>query len=446
MKPSFRTLSALVLLLPFLSLGSAYQPSPWEEHEDTDLICHGETCYPSVFRATDEFQIIQADQTVPRGLHIRVNMETGVKEGKINVPGEGTDLEEATVNLPPGDSVDLVIVEEEEPKITRLPLSAIIKDDGGDGYGAIKPPSTADTDQLTFADSVAIVLDAKAFSNTTLNHALTSLENLVHEIYWGLKLADPKNVKALLQLILKSEEPKVRSSSALVLGSALSNNPKALKSALGGSGDEVNLIETLVVSLRYEKDNDARARIMYALGQAIKSPETNSDFLRVRGLPILRELWDKVETDGGEFKGKVSTFVEDNFLNEDMKAEQPNEKPSYQERLQKVLGVNTNSPKENLQSFCAPFQTALVASAETGITDDDVKSKLLNALVALRENVGTVASKGGCELSKEFVTWYEAQIEDGKSVEQFEDDGEWFKALAFEKQGSILKSEGWFSK
>src|SRR5690606_38066049 len=103
----------------------------------------------------------------------------------------------------------------------------------GDGWGAIKPPPSVQFEQLAFTDAVAIVLDASKFSTPKLNNALESLENLVHESYWGLKLAVPSTVNALLQLILTSKEASVRSAAALVLGSALSNNPKALKGALG---------------------------------------------------------------------------------------------------------------------------------------------------------------------------------------------------------------------
>src|SRR5690606_37699417 len=75
---------------------------------EVELICHTDNpadCYPKVFQATDEFQVVRPDQEIPPGLHVRLDINTGLREAKLNVPGEDRpDLE----GLPVDSSVVVV--------------------------------------------------------------------------------------------------------------------------------------------------------------------------------------------------------------------------------------------------------------------------------------------------------------------------------------------------
>lgn len=47
-------------------------------------ICNNETiCFPEMFIPTNEFQMIHPDQVVPPGLHLRIDLKSGLKEGKL---------------------------------------------------------------------------------------------------------------------------------------------------------------------------------------------------------------------------------------------------------------------------------------------------------------------------------------------------------------------------
>jgi len=69
-------------------------PSSDQDTQDKDsneLICHTENpeeCYPKIFIPTDEFKTVQKDQEIPQGLHVRLNVTSGLLEAKINVEGE----------------------------------------------------------------------------------------------------------------------------------------------------------------------------------------------------------------------------------------------------------------------------------------------------------------------------------------------------------------------
>src|SRR5436305_9531395 len=106
-------LRAFQFLFIFLAAASASSledtssPSPSAE---AGLICHTTNpseCYPRIFRARTEFHVVHEDQHLPPGLHVRLNVETGLKEAKLYDPSEDEkDSENATVMvLPEGVSV-----------------------------------------------------------------------------------------------------------------------------------------------------------------------------------------------------------------------------------------------------------------------------------------------------------------------------------------------------
>jgi len=398
-----------------------------------------------------EWQVIEPDQEIPPGLHIRLNMQTGIREGKINIPGEGSEYEAVVVELPSNGGSDSVVVvgAEEAPAPSTKPPPP-----NDDSYGAIKVPITAQSEELPFTDAVSVIVDSKSFSDSKLNDALSSLEGLVHEMYWGLQIATPQRINALLNLVHTSTNPSIRKSAALVIGSALQNNPKALKNTIdggaakGGEKIEVRLIETLLVALEHETNDSARLRIMYALSQGIKSDRTYKDFIRINGVRTLLDLFQKADTDGGEFKGKVSTFVEDNFLNDDMKTDLPqkeqqqNHVPYDKQRpLQPSPGEPNRQSVETIQNilrFCRPLQEALLSSEKNGITGDEVKIKILNALAAMETKYGK--GSPNCAHLQEFDQWFSAQISGERDLVKLEGAGHWFKIRALEVKDTLVIS------
>lgn len=387
--------------------------------------------------------MIEPDQDVPAGIHFRLNLETGLREGKINVPGEGAEFEGVAIELDPASGSDsLLVVGAESPPAPSVNIPPPPLDD--DLYGAIKVPHSAPAEEIPFADAVSIVVDAPSFSVSKLSEALSSLENLVHEMYWGLQLSTPRNVNALLSLIGTSASPTIRSSAATVLGSALQNNPKALKSALENS--EVQLIKMLVKGLEKEVDDSTRLRIMYALNQGVKSDQTREDFLVMGGLERLLWLFQDTNTNGGEFRGKVSTFMEDNFYNDDMRSDVPTfekVKDYHQDHLQQIpLQAKKETTNESYSgdlvfrkavlAFCRPMQEALMDS-ETA--SDDVKIKILNAVAAMKVKYGK--SQTPCVLDDDFSQWLRDQISGERDVAKLEDAGAWFKIRVLEIQDLV---------
>ena len=85
---------SLTSLLTLVLATSSSSPSPLSSPSSADQlsqICPSSdpsSCYPSVFQPTLDFQPILEGQSIPRGLHVRLNMATGEKEARLNVPME----------------------------------------------------------------------------------------------------------------------------------------------------------------------------------------------------------------------------------------------------------------------------------------------------------------------------------------------------------------------
>ncbi|KAG0634995.1 hypothetical protein HOY80DRAFT_482668 [Tuber brumale] len=420
------------LLLPWLAAAPIFattvtgqrthnQPKHASYEDSPDLICHSGTCYPRVFQPTHEFQVVHDDQELPPGLHYRLNLETGLKEAKINVDDSSETINGVVVlpdqgaeSLPPDDH----------------PWQRVPSSDGG----AIKPPSSAPGDSVTFSESLEIILDTSSRSTSDITAALLSLEDSAHEIYWGLQISAPRYVASLLRLISSAPGASIRSSSALVLGNALSNNPKALASAT--SDPLVPLIRSLLSSLETEKDTGAKARILYALNKAIKSPLTRSEFLIGGGMRTLRDLFAQGDA---EFMAKTATFVEDNFLNDDMRVESElKAEPGVKKQDNIPNRYRPDRVLNDERSFYRSFEDALLnRSDQKDLEDDEFKSKVFSALSALKRKY---PDDEPCTPSADFLIWLEGQVDlKGKTLLELEEEGDQLmKILAVENRSLFV--------
>lgn len=350
-QPSRDSSLAMLLFLVFalFAFGTAASNSAAEKgpasssSPESDLICHTTNpaeCYPRIFQPTDEFQTVHDDQELPSGLHIRMNVWTGQKEAKINVPDE---LDPSLEGLPVDRAI--VVVEPEstgdEPQIPSGAPSY-------DPVGKVKEPKEeSKTESRVFRDSLA-VLKTLALDDRPFDAALETLEDIAHDIYYGLKIAeDTSAVKALLCMMSSQEvfaqganEISVAKASqaASILGAALQNNPTALREVeaawneIKGSACEgaARPLNGAVFNMFFPEDSTSmvadnghsglvKAKIG-AINGLIKSPAIRDDFLANDGMAqVLRVLI----SDAPEMvaaQRKLTNMVLDNFLDENMGA------------------------------------------------------------------------------------------------------------------------------
>ncbi|KAI9824237.1 MAG: hypothetical protein M1832_002044 [Thelocarpon impressellum] len=90
----------LMLLVPLLSCPALAETTPSDDAGHPLQICDPADptlCYPRVFSPTVDFQPVLEGQEIPPGLHVRLDVSTGKKEARLNVPSvdEGTADTEA---------------------------------------------------------------------------------------------------------------------------------------------------------------------------------------------------------------------------------------------------------------------------------------------------------------------------------------------------------------
>lgn len=299
----FGVLAALlyILCLRPLSLVEANAPFPSPE-ASTELICHTQhasECYPAIFQPTEHFQLIHHDQSLPAGLHIRMNLATGLKEARLNIP-EPSDVPPADLIIIDNPSAPTFVKSAEEP-VEDASIEAMQEQSNtGRDYPYI--PSHFDAGESTlFLSSVSIL---RSFSVSAASEAiLSSLETLTelcHDYHWGLTLTkDAELVTQLIDIFHARVPDEIRSYAALLLGTAIQNNPDALAALLENTnGDEPSstvmqaILGILKEPVRGKGDPTLHRRIIFLLSQLVNDPLQLHTFLMKDGIDILHGLFN----------------------------------------------------------------------------------------------------------------------------------------------------------
>ncbi|KAK4153945.1 hypothetical protein C8A00DRAFT_14888 [Chaetomidium leptoderma] len=330
------------------SAGEPDTPSPSPSAE-VELICHTDNpaeCYPKLFQATDEFQVVHPDQDLPIGLHVRLDVTTGRKEAKINVPDE---IDPALAGLPVDSSVVVVERDQEaEPDQDQIKLPPNAP--AYDSAGQIKPKPANSGEASAFYKSLTILK-----KGLDVDGALEMLEDISHDIYYGLKIAeDYETVHELFCISTAAADEATTLTrarlAALTLASTVQNNPKALAEIeqhwpklspslceSASSGRATVPLQTAIFTLlpttksttisKLEQADPVltKARISLLTG-LLKSPLFRTHFLTsTSGGPsdILHILTTKTEEDSEAWtptQRRAALLLLDNFLDADMGA------------------------------------------------------------------------------------------------------------------------------
>ncbi|KAK4170131.1 hypothetical protein QBC43DRAFT_305439 [Cladorrhinum sp. PSN259] len=324
-------------------------PSP-SPSADIELICHTDNpaeCYPKIFQATDQFQIVKPDQDLPVGLHVRLNVQTGQKEAKLYNPDEPENP--AHSGLPVDSAVVTVDDPSSQESQEQIPIYANAPKYSS--AGKIKPPSPPSSgssgdslDASSFLTSLSILK-----KGLEIDGALEMLSDISHDIYYGLKITEDYETTRTLfclanpDLIFSSTSgPETISRArlaALTLASAVQNNPTALaeiekhwpklsnewcpntSSELGRA--IFRLVPPSPSSGYKNRSVDpslTKARISAITG-LLKSDTIRSQFLANGGMERLLEvLIESEDVEWEPAQRKVGLLALDNFLEADMGA------------------------------------------------------------------------------------------------------------------------------
>ncbi|KDN62375.1 putative nucleotide exchange factor SIL1 [Colletotrichum sublineola] len=329
----------LVLSAPAVALAAPAAPSP---SADVELICHTDNaseCYPKVFQPTTEFQKVHDDQELPPGLHIRLNIYTGLKEAKIDDPNEKNP---ALEGLPTDHSV--MVVDSDKALEVEIPKDA----PKYDPVGKVKQPQQESGE---FYTNLEFVKKGAHGSDLPIDEALEFLEDISHDIYYGHKITETfDTVRSLLCLMVDPKSPTASEGAvprdqqaAAIISGALQNNPTALKEVAKvwpqlmdascrshKQAPELKLRDGFYASFvpgpeDIEQDilraaNKAKAQVV-AIKGLVKSPAIRDHFIDNKGMDRMLEVLGPQDARWETAQRKVGQFVLDTFLDENMGAE-----------------------------------------------------------------------------------------------------------------------------
>lgn len=339
----------LFLIFAILTFGASAstnsEGSTTKDGEKTDLICHTDNpaeCYPRVFEPANEFQTVHEDQEIPKGLHVRLDVNTGKREAKINDP---TEENPALEGLPVDSSVVVIEGQEDSEAASKPQIPK-----GAPQYepvGKIKEPQD---EKQSFRDSLT-VLKTLALNDRPIGAALETLDDISHDIYYGLKIAeDTGAIKELLcmmssqDVFSKNGEDEVVKQAGLaasIVGSSLQNNHKALqevenawddisKTTCTGTDRELSkaVFNMLTPDVPAGETATGAEGSLLSLTKAktaalrglIKSPVIRDDFLANGGMAQILEVLSIERPELVPAKQKLANLVLDNFLDESMGA------------------------------------------------------------------------------------------------------------------------------
>ncbi|KAG9298193.1 hypothetical protein G9A89_002681 [Geosiphon pyriformis] len=366
-------------LYHFVSKETPIETLPHQTNEDiADFISNGKICksngkcYPRIFEATYEFQEILEGQEVPGGLHIRVNINTGQRHAKL-ISATTVEDSAAIIVLDKNQTISMKESEKEEMNNSKtnfhLPSSEKVNSTLPLVSMADKPNKhVPQSDHHLFEEYIAS-LSSNDTTNTQLLQALDGLEELVHELDFGVKLARGDGIFVILRL-LTHQENEVKKKAATVLGTAMQNNPTAQTIAL-----QLNLVPRVLDRLISEHDVAFSSRLLYALSSIIRGNEKAVEsFQNNEGLILLADFY--TSTINEELQGKCAVFITDLF--------DPNM-------------INVNSSIIDYQSFsmisaidiwCKLFQETLF-ELESGNAKEislDLREKALGGLAMIRSH------------------------------------------------------------
>ena len=338
------------------------------ESRATPDICHGDLCYPSVFEASDDFAVVREDQSVPAGLNVRINMATGLKEAKLMT------VDEQHAHQPETE----VAVIDSEGSIKKQPVVAQQK------TRPYRPSSYLQgTDIAIFMDAMN-VLREETSCTPEVEGALDSLEDLVHELEFGLRLVDPNKSQGLelVSSLMKNGAPSCRSKAALVIGSALRNNENALDCIPKSHKITTQLLE----SISHESEQTVMKMQVYALSATMSLPSARHDYRVADGHQVLRKAY---AAGSDELQGKISSFVEDHYaqfptLGVDVVLQ---DDATYEQQIYEL---------DAIESWCKAFQGSLLA----GLSSMTAHEKMLSAVSQIKRT-----NPEACHAPKEFLEY-----------------------------------------
>ncbi|XP_032483490.1 nucleotide exchange factor SIL1 isoform X4 [Phocoena sinus] len=310
-----------------------------------------------VFHPTHEWQALRPGHAVPAGSHVRLNLQTGAREVKLQ---DEDKLRNNLKGLKKGKRLDI-----NTNTYTSQDLkSALAKfKEGADMESSKEDKARQAKVKRLFRPIEELKKDFEELNVVIETDMQIMMDNAQDLLSFGG-----------LQVVingLNSTEPLLKEYAAFVLGAAFSSNPKVQVEAIEGGA-----LQKLLVVLATEQSLTAKKKVLFALCSLLRHfPYAQQQFLKLGGLQVLRSL---VQEKGMEVLAvRVVTLLYD-LVTEKMFAEEEAElmRETSPEKLQQYRQVHL-LPGLQEQGWCE------ITAHLLALPEHDAREKVLQTLGAL---------------------------------------------------------------
>ncbi|MBN3320681.1 SIL1 factor, partial [Atractosteus spatula] len=342
-----------------------------------------------VFQPTDQWQSLRPGQAVPAGSHVRLNLQTGHREAKVD---DSSGLKYWTNGQRQG------MVNTEAPYFSTKELKEALKKFKEEGVEPIdkereKKEEAAvraqyrpleelkrDMEQMNMmveTDFQVMTRLVRQFnrSEATLEErvaALLDLEYLVHQVDNAQDLVSMGGMQLVIDS-LNSSALQLQESAAFVLGSAVSSNPRVQVEAVEGGA-----LQKLLLLLATDRPLSVKKKALFAVAALLRHfPFAQRRFLLLGGVQVLGELFRA--PGGTALRVRVVTLLYDMIVEKELISQaglDPVPDSSHQERLRQYAKVSL-LPLLAEQGWCG-LVPELLSSPE-----HDWREKALRTLLAM---------------------------------------------------------------
>lgn len=225
------------------------------------------TCYPLIFEPTEEFQEIKTGQHIPRGLHVRMNFETGKSEAKL-LEKEQENPESESNGVAERQETAMIAVEKEEDGEEgeeKEPLQQLTPErleELKEMWDIIM--EAANKEPSLLRDCVVTLKNASS-TMEQISTALEELEPIVRQIDNGQDFVSMGGMHYLVGL-LSHADADIRARAAIVLGASLQSN-------LGVQvhcHEDLKLVPKLFQILKEEENSLTKKRLLSAFSSLVR--------------------------------------------------------------------------------------------------------------------------------------------------------------------------------
>lgn len=316
-------------------------------------------------------------QRIPKGLHVRMNLQSGLKEAKLLDENEA----EQTTNADVHGAGNLKISALTEVKDQSLRPEAVAKiKEHFKSYKEIREelgdlvPKT-DAEVLTgLMEDIRNLSDVKENSKYRLMAIMEDLEYLAHQYDNALEFARQGGFKHVILKNLNSSDSEILKQTLKLLGALVQNNAKMQIHAL-----ENGCVDFVLRILQNNADVGVKRRAVFALGGMIRRfPHAQLDFMQKGGLNIFLNLFDMHET---QLHLRLATLIND-LIEEYKEAIKDIKNPDYVEKAKQYSKVDLLSRLEE-EKWCQNLNNVLFGVVIVDRYDHDAIEKILSAILGV---------------------------------------------------------------